>query len=72
MSICILDLRREFSRDGITFNAIWPRTTIATVAVINHLGDDLMIAKSRTMDHGGCCRYHCHRKQSRVFWQYLY
>ena len=50
MSMCVLGMHSEFSRDGIAFNALWPRTAIATAAVANHLGGDLMIAKSRTVD----------------------
>jgi citronellol/citronellal dehydrogenase len=48
MSMCVLGMSSEFKRDGIAFNALWPRTAIATAAVANHLGGDLMIARSRT------------------------
>jgi len=48
MSMCILGMSSEFKRDGIAFNALWPRTAIATAAVANHLGGDMMIARSRT------------------------
>jgi citronellol/citronellal dehydrogenase len=50
MSMCVLGMSSEFKRDGIAFNALWPRTAIATAAVANHLGGDMMIARSRTVD----------------------
>jgi len=33
MSMCVLGMAEEFRRDGIAFNALWPRTAIATAAV---------------------------------------
>jgi len=48
MSMCVLGMAEEFKRDGIAFNALWPRTTIATAAVQNLLGGDAMIRGSRT------------------------
>jgi len=33
MSLCVLGMAEEFRDDGIAFNALWPRTTIATAAV---------------------------------------
>ena len=50
MSMCVLGMSSEFKRYGIAFNALWPRTAIATAAVANHLGGELMIARSRTVD----------------------
>ncbi|MBT5004848.1 MAG: SDR family oxidoreductase, partial [Porticoccaceae bacterium] len=50
MSMCVLGMSSEFKRDGIAFNALWPRTAIATAAVANHLGGDMMIARSRTVN----------------------
>lgn len=47
MSQCVLGMAGEFRRDGIAFNALWPRTAIATAAVKNLLGGDDMISKSR-------------------------
>ena len=41
-------MAEEFSRDKIAFNALWPRTAIATAAVQNHLGGDLTVKLSRT------------------------
>ena len=48
MSMCVLGMAEEFRRDGIAFNALWPRTTIATAAVQNLLGGDAMVRGSRT------------------------
>jgi citronellol/citronellal dehydrogenase len=47
MSMCVLGMAEEFKRDGIAFNALWPRSTIATAAVKNLLGGDQMIRGSR-------------------------
>ncbi|HEX5659075.1 MAG TPA: NAD(P)-dependent oxidoreductase [Polyangiales bacterium] len=33
MSLCVLGMAAEFKREGIAFNALWPRTAIATAAV---------------------------------------
>src|SRR6478672_5916884 len=40
MSMCVLGMAAEFAKDGIAFNALWPRTVIATAAVKNLLGGD--------------------------------
>ncbi|KEZ77488.1 SDR family oxidoreductase [Salinisphaera hydrothermalis] len=33
MSLCVLGMAEEFRDDGIAFNALWPRTGIATAAI---------------------------------------
>jgi citronellol/citronellal dehydrogenase len=33
MSMCVLGMAEEFRKDGIAFNALWPRTVIATAAL---------------------------------------
>ena len=33
MSMCVLGMAEEFKRDGIAFNALWPRTAIDTAAL---------------------------------------
>ena len=48
MSLCILGMAGEFREAGIAFNALWPRTTIATAAVRNLLGGEEMARRSRT------------------------
>jgi citronellol/citronellal dehydrogenase len=47
MSMCVLGMAEEFRRDGIAFNALWPRTTIATAAIQNLLGGDAAMKSSR-------------------------
>jgi citronellol/citronellal dehydrogenase len=47
MSLCVLGMAEEFRNDGIAFNALWPRTAIATAAVRNLLGGDGMVQRSR-------------------------
>ena len=44
MSMCTLGMAEEFRDDGIAFNALWPRTIIATAAVQNLLGGDEAMA----------------------------
>ena len=50
MSMCVLGMAEEFRADGIAFNALWPRTAIATAAVEFALGGDAMVKGSRTVD----------------------
>jgi citronellol/citronellal dehydrogenase len=47
MSMCVLGMAGEFAKDGIAFNALWPRTTIATAAIKNLLGGDAAMKGSR-------------------------
>jgi len=49
MSLCVLGMAAEFAGKKVAVNALWPRTTIATAAVQNVLGEHL-IRKSRTAD----------------------
>jgi citronellol/citronellal dehydrogenase len=46
MSMCVLGMAGEF-KDKIAFNALWPRTTIATAAIKNLLGGDTVMKGSR-------------------------
>jgi len=48
MSLCVLGMAQEFKAEGIAFNALWPRTAIATAAVKFALGGDAMMQASRT------------------------
>lgn len=48
MSLAVLGLSAELAKDGIAVNALWPRTTIATSAIANLLGGDLVMRMSRT------------------------
>jgi citronellol/citronellal dehydrogenase len=47
MSMCVLGMAGEFKSAGIAFNALWPRTAIATAAVKNLLGGDAAVRGSR-------------------------
>ena len=46
MSMCVLGMAGEF-KGKIAFNALWPRTTIATAAINNLLGGSQMMKASR-------------------------
>lgn len=47
MSMCVLGMSQEFKKDGIAFNALWPRTAIATAAIKNILGGEQAIKGCR-------------------------
>jgi len=49
MSMCVLGMAGEF-KGKIGFNALWPRTTIATAAIKNLLGGDTVMKGSRKPD----------------------
>ena len=48
MSLCVLGMADEFKQDGIAFNALWPRTIIATAAIQFALGGDEAMRRCRT------------------------
>lgn len=48
MSMCMLGMAEEFRSQGIAFNALWPRTTIATAAIRFAVGGEEMMEASRT------------------------
>ena len=50
MSMCVLGMAEEFKDDGIAFNALWPRTGIATAAIRNALAGDEGMRACRTTD----------------------
>ncbi|TAE39638.1 MAG: NAD(P)-dependent oxidoreductase [Runella slithyformis] len=50
MSMCVLGMAGEFKKQGVAFNALWPRTAIATAAVQNLLGGDESIRRCRKPD----------------------
>ncbi len=50
MSMVVLGLAGELRAKGIAVNALWPRTTIATSAIKNLLGGDVIMRRSRTPD----------------------
>lgn len=47
MSMLTLGWAEELRKDGIAANALWPVTTIATAAVQNILGGDMLVQRSR-------------------------
>jgi citronellol/citronellal dehydrogenase len=50
MSMCVLGMAEEFRDDGIGFNALWPRTGIATAAIQFALAGDEGLKHCRTVD----------------------
>lgn len=50
MSMIALGLAGELKKYNIASNTLWPRTTIATAAVRNLLGGEMLINMSRTTD----------------------
>ncbi len=50
MSLCVLGMAEEFREDGIAFNALWPRTGIATAAIRNALAGDEGMLHCRTVE----------------------
>jgi citronellol/citronellal dehydrogenase len=48
MSMCVLGMAAEFKDDGIAFNALWPRTIIATAAIMFAVGDQERMRQCRT------------------------
>ena len=41
MSLCVLGMAGEFKKQGVAFNALWPKTTIDTAAIRNVVGAEL-------------------------------
>lgn len=64
MSMIMLGLAAELKKDNIACNALWPRTTIATAAVQNLLGGDMLINMSRTTDIVADAAYYILSKSS--------
>jgi citronellol/citronellal dehydrogenase len=48
MSLCVLGMADEFRHDGIAFNALWPRTIVATAAIQFALGGEEALRQCRT------------------------
>jgi citronellol/citronellal dehydrogenase len=47
MSMCVLGMSAEFAADGVAFNALWPRTGIATAAIQFALSGDAGMRRCR-------------------------
>jgi len=50
MSLCVLGMAEEFRPDGIAFNALWPRTGIATAAIQFALAGEEGLRGCRTVE----------------------
>ena len=50
MSMCVLGMAEEFKGDGIAFNALWPRTGIATAAIQFALAGEEGLRHCRTVE----------------------
>jgi citronellol/citronellal dehydrogenase len=67
MSMCVLGMSAEFADDGIAFNALWPRTGIATAAIRNALAGDEGMKHCRTVDILSDAAYAVFNKKARDF-----
>lgn len=67
MSLCVLGMAGEFRKKGIAFNALWPRTTIATAAVANLLGGEELVRRSRKPEIMGDAAYEIITRPSKEF-----
>lgn len=67
MSMCVLGMAAEFRDEGIAFNALWPRTTIATAAVKNVLMGEEGLRHCRTADILADAAYLIFHKPARSF-----
>jgi len=47
MSLCVLGMAGELKAHKISVNALWPKTTIATAAIMNLLGGEAIAKRSR-------------------------
>jgi citronellol/citronellal dehydrogenase len=67
MSMCVLGMAAEFESDGIAFNALWPRTGIATAAIRNALAGDEGMLHCRTTDILSDAAYLIFSKPAKTF-----
>jgi citronellol/citronellal dehydrogenase len=67
MSMCVLGMAAEFEDDGIAFNALWPRTGIATAAIKNALAGEEGLKHCRTADILADAAYLIFNKNARAF-----
>ncbi|GAB2765569.1 NAD(P)-dependent oxidoreductase [Rhabdobacter roseus] len=65
MSMCVLGMAGEFKKYGVAFNALWPRTAIATAAVKNLLGGEESVRRCRTPEIMADAAYHILTRPSR-------
>ena len=67
MSMCVLGMAAEFADEGIAFNALWPRTGIATAAIRNALAGDEGMLRCRTPDILADAAYMIFNKRAKDF-----
>ncbi len=65
MSMCVLGMAEEFRDQGVAFNALWPRTGIATAAIQFALGGDEGLRHCRTPEIMGDAAYAIFNKPAR-------
>lgn len=66
MSMCVLAIAEEFRDQGLAVNALWPRTIIATAAVVNLLGGEEAMRHSRKPEMMADAAYAVLRRSSRL------
>ena len=67
MSLCVLGMGAEFKEDGIAFNALWPRTGIATAAIQFALAGEEGMRQCRTVEIMADAAHAIFMKSSREF-----
>lgn len=67
MSMCVLGMAEEFRSDGIAFNALWPRTGIATAAIQFALTGEEGLKHCRTPEIMADAAHAIFEKPSRAF-----
>ncbi len=67
MSMCVLGMGAEFADDGIAFNALWPRTGIATAAIRFALAGDEGMRRCRTVEIMADAAHAIFEKPARAF-----
>ncbi|MEZ6023877.1 MAG: NAD(P)-dependent oxidoreductase [Hyphomonadaceae bacterium] len=65
MSMCVLGMAEEFKDDGVAFNALWPRTGVATAAIEFALTGEEGMKHCRTPDIIADAAYAIFNKPSR-------
>jgi len=67
MSMCVLGMSAEFKDEGVAFNALWPRTGIATAAIRFALAGDEGMRQCRTPEIMADAAYAIFDKPAREF-----
>lgn len=67
MSMCVLGMSAEFAPDGVAFNALWPRTGIATAAIQFALAGDEGMRRCRKPEIMADAAYAIFNKPAREF-----